>query len=109
MAIYVVESTSSGNTAIKKNKWRYNTSPSSKWTYCFRFKDPKKGMLAAQAALSVVGNKNLKYSRSKNKFKSLPKALSNHNWNMKEAVNSGVTFYASCTPFIMSCVQCAGI
>ena len=109
MAIYVVESTSSGNTAIKKSKWRYNASPSSKWTYCFRFKDPKKGMLAAQAALSVVGNKHLKYSRSKDKFKSLPKALSKHNWNMKEAVNSGGTFYASCTPFIMSCVQCAGI
>lgn len=108
MAIYVVESTSSGSKAIKKNKWRYNSS-ASKWTHCFRFKDPKKGMLAAQAALSVVENSHLKYSRDSAKFKSLPKALSRHNWNMKEAVNSGGTFYASCTPFVMSCVQCAGI
>lgn len=75
-----------------------------KWEYVFRFKDPRKALLAASCMeAGVKNNKNIKYC---GKWGELYDKSKKYNFDVSKIKNKTCT---TCSPFVSVCINYAGI
>ena len=89
---------------VKTGKW-YKNNKYANWDHVFRFKDPVKAEIAADAMIAICNNNNIGYNNSNNKINTLTKALPGVNYNPSK-INKKV--YTSCDRAALAAVLVAG-
>ncbi len=89
---------------VKTGKW-YKNNKYANWDHVFRFKDPVKAEIAADAMIAICNNNNIGYNNSNNKINTLTKALPGVNYNPSK-INKKV--YTSCDRAALATVLVAG-
>ena len=89
---------------VKTGKW-YKNNNYANWDHVFRFKDPVKAEIAADAMIATCNNNNIGYNNSNNKINTFTNALIQANYNPSKITKK---VYTSCDRAVLAAVLVAG-